>query len=77
MIQSFFGSQTLLGISDQQSADEILGSSRNGVKLRRFEDKIGLHDQTEQISVVVSGERQTTAQPIVRGGCVNYWRTKA
>lgn len=54
MVQSLFGSQALLGVSDQQSTDQILGSGGDSVKLRRLEHKIGLHNQTEQIGVVVS-----------------------
>lgn len=34
MVQSLFGSQTLLGVSNQQSTDQVLGSGRNSVELR-------------------------------------------
>lgn len=66
VLLGLLGSETSLGVNDEKLADEVSGFLGDGVELRRLEDEVALHDELEELSIVVGVEWQTTGQQDVQ-----------
>lgn len=66
VLLGLLGGEASLGVDDEQLADEVHGFLGNGVELGRLEDEVTLHDELEELGVIVGVERQTTGQQNVQ-----------
>ena len=62
VLLGLLGSETSLGVDNEKLADEVGGFLGDGVELRRLEDEVALHDELEELGIVVGVEWQTTGQ---------------